>query len=368
MSDFIDNDYTINFYKNSSKARTTLTAQITTTTQSVTEQFQVNKLDGFGYLQSTGSEPLDNLLIADENFTSFPFYISNSQAFGKSAFISGTVFAIGYQTDSVAETAESSKPGVIIAESGSNGIEFKEFLNVPISEMPRGFLSIGDVGNGDPFIDDHGKNWSYDRKNGRHVVIAHPATRGGYYTNDQLGGKVYVFTTSSSGFRLVQTITTASLPSSIKDHFGHTNANSSGQYYMNGYHHWAGTARVDGDLITIGTLVRNEVPESEFDYPDQNLNYSKTTADSPGVVAFRSSSVGFVFEKFLDGYDIQYEGVVNATYNLDGNVTHDLKDNLCVFGGNGGWGPGGWGGLRAGLGCPAWTPQHGANTAGQGQH
>jgi len=344
-SEFIGNDYTINFYEHNSKAQTTLKKQITYTTESVTESTQVDKLDYFEYANSTGSTPVNNILFGDTNLDSRFISGIYNDPFARSAFISGTTAALGWQPNSDSETMTGPYPGVLIVNSGSSGWVVKQLITASLSDMvEEADGPSGTIGGGDPQVDDFGRNWSYDRKNGRHVVICQPGIHGSYYHADKLNGKVFIFTSGASGFELVQTITTASLPTSIRNHFNSTNADSDGQYYTNGYHMWCGTARIDGDNLTVGTLVRNEVPESEFDYPTQILNGSDAFAPSPGVVAFKSSSAGFVFEKFLDGYDIQYEGVVNSTYNLDGNITHDLQHGVCVFGGNGGWGTGGWAG------------------------
>tara|TARA_A100001015_G_C15019996_1_gene727493 strand:+ start:408 stop:2426 length:2019 start_codon:yes stop_codon:yes gene_type:complete len=333
---YLNEDYTISFYESVRLQRTKKTKQVTTEEVVTTSSQQITVAENFSYTQATGSDRLDNILHANESLnaifgTASGYY---TDTFGDATYVSGNYAAVSVRMNSTSPSANDLYSGVLILKSGSAGWTGQQHLTVTSSLMP-----LDSAGN--QKIDHYAKAFSYDRKNGKHVVISVMTTGGSGAHDLRLRGKVFIFSSSSSGFELVQTLTTASLPDSIKNHFGSTNADSSGQYYTEGYHNWASSCRVDGDHITVGSLVRHEVPKSEWDQPSL-LPSSATHASSPGVVVFKSSSSGFVYETFLDGYDIQIDGTTNANYGLDNNLSHDLKDGRCVFAGNGGWLGGGW--------------------------
>lgn len=333
---YLNEDYTISFYESVRLHRSKLIKQTTTEQVVTTSSQQISVAESFSYAQATGSNRFDNILHADTSLNSIFGSDSGvySDTFGNATYISGNYAAVSVRMNSSVESTNDNYSGVLILNSGSTGWTFQQHLTVTSSLMPLD-------NSGQPEVGDYAKAFSYDRKNGKHVVIGAKLPNASAGTNElRLRGKVFIFTSSSSGFELVQTLTTASLPDSIKNHFGSSNADGSGQYYTPGYHHWASSCRVDGDTITVGTLVRNEVPKSEWDQP--TLFGSATHASSPGVVVFKSSSSGFVYEAFLDGYDIQIDGTTEANYHIDNNLSHDLKDNRCVFAGNGGWDAGGW--------------------------
>ena len=333
---YLNENYTISFYESVRLQRTKKIKQVTTEEVVTTSSQQVTVTESFSYTQATGSNRLDNIFHANTSLDAIFGTASStySDTFGDATYISGNYAAVSVRMNNSSVTTNNLYSGVLILKSGSSGWTNQQHLTVTSSLMPLD-------SSGNPKVEDYAKAFSYDRKNGKHVVINAKLPAASATSEElRLRGKVFIFTSSSSGFQLVQTLTTASLPDSIKNHFGSSNPDGSGQYYTPGYHHWASSCRVDGDYITVGSLVRNEVPKSEWDQPA--LLGSATHASSPGVVVFKSSSSGFVYEAFLDGYDIQIDGTTTANYALDNNLSHDLKDNKCVFAGNGGWEAGGW--------------------------
>lgn len=338
---YLDEDYTIKLFQHNEPqySRTEATTTTTTTTETTEEETVVQTVDYHSYVSSTGSNPPNNVFFANTNNVSSVFTAGSNvhnDTFGQSIYISGNYAAVGVHLNVENLVNNDNYSGVVLLHSGSNGWKTQQHISVTSSLMPENHIGVKQVS-------DFAKSWSYDRKNGKHIAIAVPMRAAGATASQAIDkafdGKVFIFTSGSSGFEHVQTITSASLPDSIKNHFTISNPDAAGQYYTPGYHYWASSVRVDGDLLSIGSLERRNVPKSEWDNPSL---VSSTHCASPGVVVFKSSSSGFVYDAFLDGFDIAIGTSEGQLYAMDNNASHDLKDGTCVFAGNGGFGTTSW--------------------------
>ena len=159
----------IELYKNNAEDRETLKPQTTITQQVRTEQTEINDVyDNFSYhedLSSSADFPntYDKIFYADENTT--PQIMLNgagntpSFVFGAGTYISGNTAAVSVYEDGGLDQKDNFN-GVLMLESGSTGWTAIDHLTVSSSEGPPGDTA-GAIA----------RSFSYDRKNGRHVIF-----------------------------------------------------------------------------------------------------------------------------------------------------------------------------------------------------
>ena len=325
---YINNDYTLQIYASNIKDETSTKIIPGTGRQEDGRSFEssVNTSDNKSHILFATASLHDAFGEYGGGYRLHGGASRNQYLFGNSAQVSGSTIAITINGGHTV-ARDNNYAGVMILDSGSSGWQGSHHLRVS-SDL---FVTASGGANTNS---DFGAAWSYDRKYGRTVAIAQRSQHTGGNTSPG-NGCVHIFTSSSSGFSHAQIITTASLPSSIMNHWGQHNKDGDNIYWARGYQGWCSTVRVDGKWMTIGSLFRIGAPSSEWDEPSR---MTSTHSYSPGVVLFKSSSSGWVYNRFLDGYDLWYTNASHSDYSIDTQVSHDLRDGTCVFAGRGGWG------------------------------
>ena len=276
----INDDYTIAFYENAKNEYTTTTPS-SSISQSVTEQeITESVLNNYTWVSATGSTYDDwNIVsgtseIAENNSNNADNNMSYSQIGNRNYIIGDEIY-----TNSFRSSISEENNGIVIYKSSSSGYLLSDYINIPTASYTN--QTVAKLAN----------EFSVD---GNNLIV--PIEK---YYSDGVGGELQIYESSSSGWTLSTTLTTAS----YNDNAAVIADSDTYLAYWN--------AVIKGDLILAGGFAK-----AYSTFPENNHSPDRY------VAIFRSSSTGWNYEDQVQvsGFDGDDEpGNNNETGGRIGN-------------------------------------------------
>lgn len=292
----IDDNYTITFYDNAKNEYITTTPS-SSITQSITEQ-QVTEsvLNNYSWIQATGSDYTKWNIISgsSEIGTINP---NNNDGTMSTAVIGmkNEIRGTEIYTNMYGAHSSERNHGIVIYKSSSSGYALHDYINIPTSSV------------------DHSTSRTYLARefslDGNHLIV--PIEKA---NSDSVAGELQIYNSSSSGWSLVETLTTASYNDNAAV------ITDDDEYLA----YWLSV--VKGDVI-----FANGFSKTYSSFPEN------THSPDRYVAIFRSSSSGWGYEDQvqISGFDSDDEsGNNNETGGRIGNsrLNFDFDGNTGVIG------------------------------------